>query len=182
MLAKENTEKLNNYGVKKVITSCPHCFNTFRNEYPQYGGNYEVFHHSEYLAKLVEQGKLQPSQQLDQKITFHDPCYLGRHNDVYDAPRQLVQISSKLGLAEVAQSRNNSFCCGGGGGMSFVEEPKDKRVNQARAQQLLDTGADVVAVGCPFCTTMLEDGINARKGERDVKVMDISEILLLTVK
>ncbi len=182
MLAKENTEKLNKYGVKKIITSCPHCFNTFRNEYPQYGGNYEVFHHSEYLAQLVEQGKLQPSDKLDQKITFHDPCYLGRHNDVYDAPRELVQISAKRGLTEVAQSRNNSFCCGGGGGMSFVDEPKDKRVNQARAQQLLDTGADIVAVGCPFCTTMLEDGINARKGERDVKVMDVSEILLQTVR
>ena len=182
MLAKENTEKLNSYGVKKIITSCPHCFNTFRNEYPQYGGNYEVFHHSEYLAKLVEAGKLTPSTQLDKQITFHDPCYLGRHNGVYDAPRELVQISSKHGLNEVANSRNNSFCCGGGGGMSFVEEPKDKRVNQARAQQLLDTGADIVAVGCPFCTTMLEDGINARKGDRDVKVMDVAEILWESIK
>ena len=182
MLAKENTEKLNKYGVKKIITSCPHCFNTFRNEYPQYGGNYEVFHHSEYLATLVEQGKLKPSDKLDKKITFHDPCYLGRHNEVYDAPRQLVQISAKRGLTEVTQSRNNSFCCGGGGGMSFVDEPKEKRVNQERARQLLDTGADIVAVGCPFCTTMLEDGINARKGDRDVKVMDVAEILLQTMK
>ncbi len=182
MLAKENTEKLNGYGVKKIITSCPHCFNTFRNEYPQYGGNYEVFHHSEYLAKLVEQGKLQPVDKLDQKITYHDPCYLGRHNDVYDAPRELVQISSKRGISEVAQSRNNSFCCGGGGGMSFVDEPKDKRVNQERARQLLDTGADIVAVGCPFCTTMLEDGINARKGDRNVKVMDVAELLLQTLR
>jgi Fe-S oxidoreductase len=182
MLAKENTEKLNKYGVKKIITSCPHCFNTFRNEYPQYGGNYEVFHHSEYLAMLVEAGKLQPSDKLDKKITFHDPCYLGRHNSVYDAPRQLVQISAKTGISEVAQSRNNSFCCGGGGGMSFIEEPKDKRVNQARAQQLLDTGAEIVAVGCPFCTTMLEDGINARKGDRDVKVMDVAELLWQSIK
>ena len=182
MLAKENTEKLNGYGVKKIITSCPHCFNTFRNEYPQYGGNYEVFHHSEYLAKLVAEGKLKPEAQLDQNITFHDPCYLGRHNGVYDAPRELVQISSRKGLTEVAQSKNNSFCCGGGGGMSFVDEPKDKRVNQERAQQLLDTGADIVAVGCPFCTTMLEDGINARKGDRDVKIMDVAEILWEAVK
>ena len=182
MLAKENTEKLNGYGVKKIITSCPHCFNTFRNEYPQYGGNYEVFHHSEYLAKLVAEGKLKPEAQSDQNITFHDPCYLGRHNGVYDAPRELVQISSRKGLTEVAQSKNNSFCCGGGGGMSFVDEPKDKRVNQERAQQLLDTGADIVAVGCPFCTTMLEDGINARKGDRDVKIMDVAEILLQAIK
>ena len=182
MLAKENTEKLNGYGVKKIITSCPHCFNTFRNEYPQYGGKYEVFHHSEYLAKLVAEGKLKPEAQSDHNITFHDPCYLGRHNGVYDAPRELVQISSRKGLTEVAQSKNNSFCCGGGGGMSFVDEPKDKRVNQERAQQLLDTGADIVAVGCPFCTTMLEDGINARKGDRDVKIMDVAEILWEAVK
>ena len=182
MMAKENTEKLNGYGVKKILTSCPHCFNTFRNEYPQYGGNYEVFHHSEYLAKLVETGKLQPIDKLDQKITYHDPCYLGRHNDVYDAPRQLVQISARSGVTEVAQSRNNSFCCGGGGGMSFVDEPKDKRVNQERARQLLDTGADIVAVGCPFCTTMLEDGINARKGDREVKVMDVAELLWQSVQ
>jgi Fe-S oxidoreductase len=182
MLAKENTAKLNGYGVKKILTSCPHCFNTFRNEYPQYGGNYEVFHHSEYLAKLVEQGKLQPIDKLDQKITYHDPCYLGRHNDVYDAPRTLVQISSKRGVTEVAQSRNNSFCCGGGGGMSFVDEPKDKRVNQERARQLIKTGADIVAVGCPFCTTMLEDGINARKGDRDVRVMDVAELLWQSVQ
>ncbi len=178
MLAKENTEKLNSYDVKKIITSCPHCFNTFRNEYPQYGGNYEVFHHSEYLAKLVDEGKLKPTEKLDEKITFHDPCYLGRHNGVYDAPRELIQIASKRGITEVAQNKNNSFCCGGGGGMSFVDEPKDKRVNQERADQLLATGADIVAVGCPFCTTMMEDGLNARKGDREIRVMDISEILL----
>ncbi len=181
-LAKENTEKLNGYGVKKIITSCPHCFNTFRNEYPQYGGHYEVFHHSEYLAKLVDEGKLAPTTKLDKKITFHDPCYLGRHNGVFDAPRQLVQISGRTGVTEVAQSRKDSFCCGGGGGMSFVDEPKDKRVNQERATQLLATGADIVAVGCPFCTTMMEDGLNAKKGDRDVQVMDVAEILLQAMK
>jgi Fe-S oxidoreductase len=182
MLAKENAEKLNNYGVKQIVTSCPHCFNTFKNEYPQFGGSYEVFHHSEYLAKLIEEGKLRPSVASDKKITFHDPCYLGRHNGVYDAPRKLVQLSSRHQPVEPERRREKGFCCGGGGGMSFVEEPKDKRVNQERAKELLATGADVVAVGCPFCMTMLEDGINARKGDRDVRVMDVAELLWQSVQ
>ncbi len=177
MLAKENVEKLNGYEVKKIVTSCPHCFNTLRNEYPQFGGHYEVYHHSEFLAKLVDDGKIKPVTPGEQKITFHDPCYLGRHNGVFDAPRELVQISSKNPPVEMKQNRTNGFCCGGGGGMSFVEEPKDKRVNQERARQALETGADVVAVGCPFCMTMMEDGVNARKGERDVRVMDVAELL-----
>jgi Fe-S oxidoreductase len=179
-LAKENVETLNGYGVKKIVTSCPHCFNTFRNEYPQFGGGYEVYHHSEFLAKLVDEGRIKPFEQSERKVAFHDPCYLGRHNGVFDAPRQLVQISSRS-TVEMKQSRNNGFCCGGGGGMSFVEEPRDKRVNQERARQALETGADIVAVGCPFCMTMLEDGVNARKGERDVKVMDVAELLWQSV-
>lgn len=176
-LAKENVANLNKYEVKKVITACPHCFNTFKNEYPQYGGMFEVYHHSEYLARLVSEGKLKPLAGLDKKITFHDPCYLGRQNGVYDAPRELVQISSRTDTVEMERSRSKSFCCGGGGGMSFVDEPAGQRVNQNRAQEAIDTGADVLAVGCPFCMTMMEDGINARKGERDVKVMDVSELL-----
>jgi Fe-S oxidoreductase len=176
-LAKENVEKLNGYEVKKIVTSCPHCFNTLRNEYPQFGGHYEVYHHSEFLAELVDDGKIKPATPGEQKITFHDPCYLGRHNGVFDAPRQLVQMSSKDAPVEMKMNRANGFCCGGGGGMSFVEEPRDKRVNQERARQALETGADVVAVGCPFCMTMMEDGVNARKGERDVKVMDVAELL-----
>lgn len=176
-LAKENVEKLNGYDVKKIVTSCPHCFNTLRNEYPQFGGHYEVYHHSEFLAELVSEGKIKPATPSEQKVTFHDPCYLGRHNDVFDAPRQLVQLSSKRAPIEMKQNRANGFCCGGGGGMSFIEEPPDKRVNQERARQALETGADVVAVGCPFCMTMMEDGVNARKGERDVRVMDVAELL-----
>lgn len=176
-LAKENVEKLNRHEVKKVITACPHCFNSFKNEYPQYGGHYEVFHHSEYLAALVKEGKLKSLSESDKKITFHDPCYLGRQNGVYDAPRELVQISSRESEVEMERSRNKSFCCGGGGGMSFVDEPAGQRVNQERAREAIETGADVVAVGCPFCMTMMEDGINARKGERDVKVLDVAELL-----
>jgi len=176
-LAQENVKNLNKYQVKKVITACPHCFNTFKNEYPQYGGMFEVYHHSEYLAKLVADGKIKPITESEQKITFHDPCYLGRQNGVYEAPRELVQISTRKKSVEMERSRNKSFCCGGGGGMSFVDEPADKRVNQNRAQEAIDTGADVLAVGCPFCMTMMEDGINARKGEKDIKVMDVSELL-----
>jgi Fe-S oxidoreductase len=176
-LAKENVENLNKYEVKKVITSCPHCFNTFKNEYPQYGGMFEVYHHSEYLARLVDEGKLSPVSQLKKKITFHDPCYLGRQNGVYDAPRQLVQISAVGKAVEMERSRAKSFCCGGGGGMSFIDEPASQRVNQERAREAIETGADVLAVGCPFCMTMMEDGINARKGERDVRVMDVAELL-----
>ena len=181
MMAKDNVETLNGYGVKKIVTSCPHCFNTFRNEYPQFGGSYEVFHHSEFLAKLVEEGKLAATMPTDKTVTFHDPCYLGRHNGVTEAPRQLVQLASR-NTVEMKMNREQGFCCGGGGGMSFVDEPKDKRVNQERARQALETGADVVAVGCPFCMTMLEDGINARRGERDVKVMDVAELLWESTK
>jgi Fe-S oxidoreductase/nitrate reductase gamma subunit len=176
-LAKENVANLNKYEVKKVVTACPHCFNTFKNEYPHYGGRFEVFHHSEYLAALVAAGRLKPISESDKKITFHDPCYLGRQNGVYEAPRALVQISTRAGAVEMERSRNKSFCCGGGGGMSFVDEPAGQRVNQERAQEAIDTGADVLAVGCPFCMTMMEDGINARRGERDVKVLDVSELL-----
>ncbi len=176
-LAKENVANLNKYAVKKVVTACPHCFNTFRNEYPQYGGAFEVFHHSEFLARLVEEGRLKPLAESGRKVTFHDPCYLGRQNGVYDAPRQLVQISTRGGAVEMERSRGQSFCCGGGGGMSFVDEPPDKRVNQERAREAVETGADVLATGCPFCMTMLEDGVNARRGDRDVKVMDVAELL-----
>ena len=176
-LARENVANLNRHNVRKVVTACPHCFNTFRNEYPAFGGAFEVFHHSEFLARLVEEGKLKPLADSDRKVTFHDPCYLGRQNGVYDAPRALVHISSRGSSVEMARTRNNSFCCGGGGGMSFVDEPPDQRVNQERAREALETGAEVLAVGCPFCMTMLEDGVNARKGDRDMKVMDVAELL-----
>ena len=179
-LAKDNVANLAKHNVKKVITACPHCFNTFKNEYPQYGGSYEVYHHSEFLAQLVDQGKLKPDSNSSRKVAFHDPCYLGRQNGVYDAPRQLVQISSSNSV-ELQRNREKSFCCGGGGGMSFIDEPADKRVNQERAREVIETGADVLAVGCPFCMTMMEDGINARKGDRDVRVMDVAELLLEAV-
>ena len=170
MLAKENVANLNKYNVRKVVTPCPHCFNTFRNEYPAYGGTFEVVHHSTFLAQLVSEEKLAPAK--PGSVTFHDPCYLGRQNGVYDAPRQVAGAS-----IEMERSRNKSFCCGGGGGMSFIDEPADQRVNQERAAEALATGADVLAVSCPFCMTMMQDGINARRGEREMRVMDIAEVL-----
>jgi Fe-S oxidoreductase len=176
MLAKGNVETFQRYGVKKIVTSCPHCFNTFANEYPHLGGHYEVMHHSQMLAALVEQGKLRP-QANGHTVTFHDPCYLGRHNGVFDEPRELVRLTSRSKPIEMKRSREQSFCCGGGGGMCYVDEKPNQRVNQNRAEEAIATGADVVAVGCPFCTTMLEDGVAARRGDRDVVVRDVSELL-----
>lgn len=176
-LARDNVTKLQRYQVKKVVTPCPHCFNTFKNEYPQYGGAFEVYHHSQLLSDLVDQGKIAPASEAKRSVTFHDPCYLGRHNGVYDAPRRVVGAVSQSAPIEMARSRNQSFCCGGGGGMSFVDEPAGNRVNQERAREALETGADVLAVSCPFCMTMMQDGINARKGDRDMRVMDIAELL-----
>lgn len=181
-LAKTNIENLERYGVKKIVTSCPHCFNTFANEYPAFGGRYEVYHHSEFLQRLVEEGKLDPRVQEGRRVTFHDPCYLGRHNGIFDAPRSLVQLSTGKAPVEMEQSREKSFCCGGGGGMCYVEEAPDQRVNQERAAQILATDADVVAVGCPFCTTMLEDGLNALRGDREVVVRDVAELLWESVQ
>lgn len=170
MLAKENVASLRKYNVRKIVTPCPHCFNTFRNEYPAYGGSFEVVHHSTFLAQLVADEKLAPAK--PGSVTFHDPCYLGRQNGVYDAPREVAGAT-----IEMERSRNKSFCCGGGGGMSFIDEPADQRVNQERAAEALATGADVLAVSCPFCMTMMQDGINARKGTREMRVLDIAEVL-----
>jgi Fe-S oxidoreductase len=181
-LAKENVASLTKYQVRKVVTPCPHCFNTFKNEYPKFGGRFEVWHHSEFLAQLVDEGRLRvsapapgraPEAGAPTPVAFHDPCYLGRQNGVYEAPRRVLGTP-----LELARNRNNSFCCGGGGGMSFVEEPPDKRVNQERAREALATGASVLAVGCPFCMTMMEDGVNAVKGAREMRVMDIAEVML----
>lgn len=177
-LAQGNIEILNRHQVKKVVTPCPHCFNTLKNEYPRLGGHFEVFHHSEYLARLLEAGQLaRPSAALAEAVVYHDPCYLGRHNGTYRAPRQVLQAAVSPALVEMERCQGTSFCCGGGGGMSFVEEPAGQRVNQERALQALATGAATVAVACPFCLAMMEDGINARKGDRKVQIEDIAEIL-----
>ncbi len=184
-MARKNQALLERYGVDKIVTPCPHCFNTFKNDYPAMDGNYQVEHHSTFLAKLVDEGRIRPTQASEQNVTFHDPCYLGRYNREFDAPRQLVQISTRGRTPEMTKSREHSFCCGGGGGLSFAEEPAEQRVNRQRARQALATGADVVGVGCPFCTTMLEDGVGAVQGDRpagessatSMVVKDIAELL-----
>jgi Fe-S oxidoreductase/nitrate reductase gamma subunit len=182
-LAKENVEILNRYGVKKIVTPCPHCFNTLRNEYPRLGGRFEVVHHSEFLAQLLEAGRLPPPRaSAAHAVAYHDPCYLGRQNGIYAAPRRVLRAAQSATPLEMQQRRESSFCCGGGGGMSFVEEPAGQRVNQVRARQVLATGADTLAVACPFCLLMMEDGMAARQGDRLVKVEDISEILWNSVQ
>ena len=181
-LARENITTLNRLGVQRIVTACPHCFNTFRHEYPPLGGTFEVLHHSEYLARLVESGRLSPRPGETAGVTFHDPCYLGRHNGIYEAPRRLLERSVATPPVEMEHNRRDSFCCGAGGGLSFVDEPPGQRVNQERARQALATGADVVAVGCPFCLTMLEDGVNHCKGDRDVRVLDVAELLWEAVR
>jgi Fe-S oxidoreductase/nitrate reductase gamma subunit len=176
-LARANIATLTRLGIREIVTACPHCMNTFRNEYPALGGCFTVWHHSEYLARLLESRKLAPRVGEGVTATFHDPCYLGRHNGVYEAPRQLLKASAAVAPVEMEQNRQQSFCCGGGGGLSFAEEPPGQRVNLERARQALATGADVVAVGCPFCLTMLEDGVNHCKGDRDARVLDVAELL-----
>jgi Fe-S oxidoreductase/nitrate reductase gamma subunit len=184
MQVAANGETFNTLGVKKVITQCPHCFNTFQNEYPDYGVKFEVIHHSVFLQQLIEQGKLKPKNALGQKVTFHDSCYLGRHNGIYDAPRDLLESIPGLDLVEMPRNRSKGYCCGAGGGMMWLEETKGQRVNRVRTEEAVATGADVVAVACPFCIQMFEDAIPAVQPEEEgrIRAMDISELLEASVK
>lgn len=180
MFAKANVEVLNGYGVdkKKIVTTCPHCFNTLLNEYPDFGGKYEVIHHSTFLGGLVAQGKLKPSRRMDKKVVYHDSCYLGRYNDVYDAPRDALRSIPGLTVLEPTATRDRGMCCGAGGAQMFKEEePGKERVNIARTAQLLETQPDVVASACPFCMRMLTDGLAAHNRE-GIPQLDIAEVLL----
>ncbi len=176
-LAQQNIATLARYNVRKILTACPHCFNTFKNEYPQLGGRYEVVHHSEFLNDLVASGRLTPTAGQFEHVTFHDPCYLGRYNDVYDAPRSVLDAIPGGKRSEPEWNRRNALCCGGGGGFAFMEETRGTRMNQNRTQQLLRTGAKTVAVGCPFCMIMVEDGVKTAAPDRAVEVLDIAEML-----
>lgn len=178
MMALQNIELLNAYEVKKIVTACPHCFNIFKNEYPALGGNYEVLHHSQFLQGLINEGKLKVSGDAfkGKKITYHDSCYLGRANDIYEAPRSVIE-QLDADLVEMEDNRSKGMCCGAGGAQMFKEEEDgDKRVNHARAEQAVKTNADVVAVGCPFCMTMLSDGMK-EKGPENSQVLDIAELI-----
>ncbi len=181
-LAQVNIELMNTYGVRKVITSCPHCFNTIKNEYPQFGGNYDVVHHSEFIDYLIKEGRITLANRVEQAITYHDPCYLGRYNDVYDAPRAVLEAIPGVELREMKRSRNNSLCCGAGGGRMWIEEHVGSRMNQNRMQDVLDTGAPTLAAACPFCTSMFEDGIKAKDAGEQIKLMDLAELVSLSMK
>ena len=176
-LIKENVATLNNYGVKKIVTSCPHCFHTLKNEYPQFGGIYEVVHHTDFLNSLIRKGLLKPAQDVPASVTYHDSCYLGRYNDVYDAPRAVLGAVGGIELTEMEKSRSKGMCCGAGGGRMWMEEKEGKRVNIERTEQALATGAVVISTACPFCMTMMNDGVKAKDKAETVAVKDIAEIL-----
>ncbi len=173
-LALQNIETLNDLGIDKIITQCPHCFNTLANEYPQFGGEYTVVHHSEILSRLVEEGKLTPSSN-GETIVFHDPCYLGRHNDTFLAPRTIVESSGVR--VEMVRNGTKSFCCGAGGGKFWFEEHTGKKVNIERTEEAVGTGADVIATGCPFCYVMLDDGVKEIGVDEQVVVQDLAMLL-----
>jgi heterodisulfide reductase subunit D len=179
MQAMTNIQVMNGYGVKKIVTVCPHCFNTLKNEYPGLGGNYEVMHHTQLLQQLISEGKLKVEGGTfkGQKITFHDPCYLGRGNGVYEAPRNVI-AALDVELNEMKRSRAKGFCCGAGGAQMFKEpEAGNKDVNVERAEEALSLNPKVIAVGCPFCMTMMTDGVKHFNKEAEVKVLDIAELI-----
>lgn len=179
MQAMTNIAVMNGYEVKKIVTGCPHCFNTLKNEYPALGGNYEVVHHTELVQQLIDAGKLkvQGGEFKGKKIVFHDPCYLGRGNDVYEAPRDVI-AKLDVELAEMKRSRQNGLCCGAGGAQMFKEAEKgNKEVNVERTEEALELNPDVIAVGCPFCMTMMTDGVKHFNKEGSIKVLDVAELI-----
>ena len=181
-LAQENVEVMNDYGVKYIVTTCPHCLHTLTNEFPEFGGHFEVTHHSQLLMELITDGRLKVNTETAEMLTtFHDPCYLGRHNNVYNEPRQVL-TEAGLEQVEMKQSRKSSFCCGAGGGQMWKEEDVGTRVNIERTRQAIETGAKQVAVGCPFCKTMIQDGVNDHDKGDEIKVRDIAEILVERVE
>jgi Fe-S oxidoreductase len=182
MLAAQNVQTLNEAGVKKIVATCPHCFNTLGNEYGQVGGDYEVVHHTQLLAHLVKAGKLTPVQPVDGGLTFHDPCYLGRHNRVFAPPREVLGAATATGVTELPRNRERSFCCGAGGARMWMEERIGKRINVERVEEALATGVGAVAVGCPFCLTMIGDGVTGQGAAERVEVVDVATVLLRSVK
>jgi heterodisulfide reductase subunit D len=180
MMAYQNIQVLNNYGIKKIVTACPHCFNVLKNEYPELGGNYEVIHHTSFLQQLIDDGKIKMKEGgsfKGKKITYHDSCYLGRANNIYEAPRKVLEVLDTE-LIEMKRCRSNGLCCGAGGAQMFKEEEKGTtRINFDRTNEALDTNANIIASACPFCNTMLTDGVKNAEKEDSVKVMDVAELI-----
>jgi Fe-S oxidoreductase len=186
MLAQQNIETLNEAGVRKVVASCPHCFNTIAREYPQLGGNYEVIHHTQLLAKLVEEGKLTPVGKVEEKITYHDPCFLGRHNKVYTPPREIIDAVPGTTAEEMHRCKNRGFCCGAGGARMWLEERIGKRINTERIDEALELDPDTVSTACPYCMVMLGDAVNAKKAagqaKQTLEVIDVAQLLVRSVR
>ena len=179
MQAMQNISTLDKYGVKKIVTTCPHCFNTLKNEYPQLGGSYEVLHHSQFLDELIKNKKLSFKDGLykGKRITYHDPCYLGRANQVYESPRNLI-LKLKAELVEMKNCKSKGLCCGAGGAQMFKEAEKgDKEINIKRTEQALEANTEIIAAACPFCNSMLSDGIKNKEMENEVALMDIAELI-----
>jgi Fe-S oxidoreductase len=179
--AQQNIETLQSAGVRKIVASCPHCFNSIAREYPALGGNFEVYHHTQLLEKLLQGGSLRPAARIEKKITYHDPCYLGRHNEVYDEPRGVLNHVPGVQLEEMHRCRNKGFCCGAGGARMWLEESIGTRINVNRTDEALGTGADVISTACPYCLIMLDDATKSRQAEgsapESVRVMDVAQVL-----
>jgi Fe-S oxidoreductase len=183
MQAVTNIEVLNAYEIKKIVTACPHSYNTIKNEYPSLGGNYEVLHHTQFLQKLISDGRLKVRQDTfkGKRITFHDPCYLGRANEVYEAPRSLLN-NLGVNLVEMKRSKRNALCCGAGGAQMFKEPEKGEMdVNVLRTEDALQTNPEVIATGCPYCNTMITDGVKFKEKESEIEVLDIAELISKTI-
>ncbi len=185
MMAYNNIQVLNGYGIKKIVTTCPHCYNIFKNEYPELGGSYEVVHHTTLLQQLIDEGRIKMKEggtYKGRRITYHDSCYLGRANGIYEAPRKVLEALDAE-LVEMKRCRVNGLCCGAGGAQMFKEEePGDIRVNQERTNEAIGTGAAIIAAACPFCNTMLTDGVKISDKEGDVTVMDVAELVAASIQ
>jgi len=176
-LAKENIKTFVDHGVKKILVSSPHCYHTFKNEYPEFMVHFEVVHIAQYLSELINKGRLEISREYGKRITYHDPCYLGRHNGIYDEPRNVLQKVSGLELVEMADSKEDSFCCGGGGGRIWMDTPKGERFSDLRLDQAVETGAEVLVTSCPYCIANFEDSMLSRKESETIEIKDITEII-----
>jgi Fe-S oxidoreductase len=186
MLAQQNVETLNEAGARKIVASCPHCFNTIAREYPQLGGNYEVIHHTQLLARLVADGRITPVTPIEEKVTYHDPCFLGRHNRVFTPPREIMEYVPGVQPQEMHRCKERGFCCGAGGARMWMEERIGKRINTERIDEALGTDPDTISTGCPFCLVMLGDAVAAKRGSGEAKesleVVDVAQLLVRSIQ